>query len=77
MLAEHNVALFNTIIPLIYQHLPSATVGNTELLRITLLVLLPDAVSWAMLMQTHVFIDLLVDGQDHMQLALWKHAYLW
>ena len=45
MLAEHNVALFNTIIPLIYQHLPNATVGNSELLRITLLVLLPDAVS--------------------------------
>lgn len=46
MLAEHNVAFFNTIIPLIYQYLPNATVGNTELLRITLLVLLPDAVSY-------------------------------
>ncbi|KAF1806384.1 protein-domain-containing protein [Mucor lusitanicus] len=43
MLAEHNVALFNTLIPLIYQYLPHATVGNSELLRITLLVLLPDA----------------------------------
>ncbi|KAL7327957.1 hypothetical protein PS15p_206311 [Mucor circinelloides] len=43
MLAEHNAALFNTIIPLIYQYLPHATVGNSELLKTTLLVLLPDA----------------------------------
>ncbi|KAG1107835.1 hypothetical protein G6F42_016219 [Rhizopus arrhizus] len=43
MLAEYSVALFNTIIPLIYQYLPHATVGNSELLKTTLLVLLPDA----------------------------------
>ncbi|KAI8646581.1 protein-domain-containing protein [Parasitella parasitica] len=45
MLAEYNIALFNTIIPLIYRYLPEASVGNTELLKITLLALLPDAVS--------------------------------
>lgn len=49
MLAEHNAALFNTIIPLIYQYLPHATVGNSELLKTTLLVLLPDAVSCVIL----------------------------
>ncbi|CEP17729.1 hypothetical protein [Parasitella parasitica] len=51
MLAEHNVASFNTIIPLIYQYLPGASVGNTELLKITLLVLLPDAmgkITWSL-----------------------------
>ncbi|KAI9273363.1 protein-domain-containing protein [Helicostylum pulchrum] len=42
MLAEQSVVFFNNIIPLLYQYLPNATVGNTDILNLTVMMLLPD-----------------------------------
>jgi hypothetical protein len=45
MLAEQSVLFFNDIIPLLYQYLPNATVGNLDILKLTVMLLLPDSVS--------------------------------
>jgi hypothetical protein len=45
MLAEQSAVFFNSIMPLLYHHLPTATVGNLDILKLTLLMLLPDTVS--------------------------------
>jgi hypothetical protein len=46
MLAEQSAVFFNSIIPLLYHHLPTATVGNLDILKLTLLMLLPETVSF-------------------------------
>lgn len=45
MLAEQNVLFFNHIVPLLYQHLPDVTIDNSQMLKLTVSMLLPDAVS--------------------------------
>lgn len=45
MLAEQSVTFFNDIIPYLYQYLPDATVGNLDILKLTVMMLLPDSVN--------------------------------
>ncbi|KAI8984132.1 protein-domain-containing protein [Mycotypha africana] len=42
MLAQLNVSQFNRVITLLYQFLPDITSGNLELLKLTLMMLLPE-----------------------------------
>lgn len=46
MLAEQSVVFFNDIIPLLYQYFPNATVGNLDILNLTIMMLLPESVSY-------------------------------
>ncbi|KAI8078947.1 protein-domain-containing protein [Gilbertella persicaria] len=43
-LADKNIVYFNDIIPLLYQYLPNVTVGDLDILKLTLLMLLPETV---------------------------------
>ncbi|KAI7892878.1 protein-domain-containing protein [Mucor mucedo] len=43
ILAEQSVVFFNDIIPLLYQYLPNATVGNMDILNLTVMMLLPES----------------------------------
>ncbi|KAI8337850.1 protein-domain-containing protein [Choanephora cucurbitarum] len=44
-LAEKNVVQFNHIIPLLYRYLPAVTVGDLDILKLTILMLLPETLS--------------------------------
>ncbi|KAG1473737.1 hypothetical protein G6F56_000781 [Rhizopus delemar] len=41
-LAEQNVMYFNNLIPQLYRHLPKTLVGNLDILKLALIMLLPD-----------------------------------
>ncbi|KAG1565052.1 hypothetical protein G6F45_006922 [Rhizopus arrhizus] len=41
-LAEQNVIYFNHLIPLLYRYLPHVVVGNLDLLKLVLMMILPD-----------------------------------
>ncbi|KAI9486803.1 MAG: protein-domain-containing protein [Benjaminiella poitrasii] len=42
MLAEQDITLFNNLIPLLYRYFSNATLGNLEVLKLSLLMLLPN-----------------------------------
>lgn len=65
MLAEQSVVFFNDIIPLLYQYLPNAMVGNLDILNLTIMMLLPESVSFLLIFDVTFLISVFffLDGK--------------
>lgn len=72
MLAEYSVSQFNAVIPLFYRFLPTIMVGNLDMLKLSILMLLPDTVSNLILsIKTWLIKWYDIDWQPYFEPSLW------